>query len=226
MPIAREQVQRIAGLELNALRAAEVIGSEFDRVKIPVRGTAIHDLNGAVLFHRLPLRRGKTRMGYVDIAVNEALGEPLLAVASGAVWDERALLREGEAIARDRAKGILFDKVQFVAYSFPKIALQYLAAGVEVLMLELYTWEEVPPVGDRGRKLLEPGNFERWSLLEELPRDLQRSRAREFGRRLELWDVPVSRQIDHTIVIKEQLFNLGARIELNDTRENSLLTAR
>lgn len=219
MPLAADQVQRIAGLELNALRVAEVIGPELDRVKVPARGTPIHDLNGPVLFHRLPLRRGKAKVGYVDIAVNEAMGEPLLAVGRGAPWDERALRREGDAVAHERLKGARFDTVRFVAYSFPKIALQYLAAGTELLMLELYTWAEVPKEQDPDRKPLEPGHFERWSLLDEMPGEMQRARAREFERRLGLWDVPVTREFDPSVVYREQLIDLGITVKLNDSRE-------
>jgi hypothetical protein len=180
MPLSIDQIQRIAGFELNALRAAEVLGEEFDKVSVPPRGTPIHDLNGSVLFHRLPLRRGRTGCGYADIAVDEALAEPLLATSIGPAWDEQALVEAGTARARKARRGLKYNAVRFVAYSYPKIALQFLLDAEEALMLELQTWAEVPPAGPRDRKPFEPSNFERWSLLDEMPAELRRSRTNSF----------------------------------------------
>ena len=82
--------------ELNALHLAGTIGEEFEKVRVPAAGTPVHDINGAVLFHRLALGRGQTALGYADIAVEASLGEPLLAVSSGFIWDEKALLADAE----------------------------------------------------------------------------------------------------------------------------------
>jgi hypothetical protein len=71
MSIARDHIQRIAGFELNALRAAEVLGEQYEQVRVRSAGTRIHDLNGTPLYHRLPLARGEN-VGYVDVAVHEA----------------------------------------------------------------------------------------------------------------------------------------------------------
>jgi hypothetical protein len=214
-----EQIQRIAGLELNALRAIEVLGEEFEKVSIPSQGTPIHDINGEILFYRLPLKRGKTVSGYVDIAVNEALGEPLLATSMGITWDEKALLEVGCTMAPRGRRGLKYDDVRFVAYSFPKIALQFFLEKTEVLMLELYTWTEVPPARTQERKQLEPTNFERWSLLEEMPAEMRRARARSFAERLKAWDVPAVRRIDARIVAKDTLRVKDFVIKLVDSRE-------
>jgi len=219
MPLPAVQIQRIAGLELNGLRAAEVLGEGFEGVSVPVRGTPIYDVNGEPLFHRLPLSRGRTRVGYVDIAVHEALGEPLLATSIGAAWNEQALVEQGRANAAKGRRGLSFDAVRFVAYSFPKLALQFLKNGAEVLMLELYTWAEVPQASLAGRRALEPSNFERWSLLDELPANERRSRAAGFNRRLALWEQPSLRRLDTTKVALETLRVRDFRLKLVDTRE-------
>jgi hypothetical protein len=219
MPITTKDIQRIAGFELNALRAAEVLGEEFEKVRISRTGTPIYDLNGAMLFQRLPLTRGRTGSGYADIAVHEAMGEPLLAASTGRAWDEKALLEEGAAMARKGRRGLKYDSVRFVAYSFPKIAIQFLSEGTETLMLELYTWDEVPPASYRDRKPLEPGNFERWSLLDEMPARMRRSRERNFEKRLALWDVPVLRRIDPRVITRDRLRVRDFALQLFDTRE-------
>lgn len=219
MPLSVGQIQRIAGFELNALRATEVLGEEFEKVSIPRLGTPVHDINGAVLFYRLRLSRGRTASGYADIAVDEALGEPLLATSMGPVWDEKALLEEGTAMARKGRRALKYNTVRFVAYSYPKIALQFLLDGTEVLMLELHTWVEVPPAPSKERKPLEPSNFERWSLLDEMPRQMRRSRTLSFKKRLGLWDVPALRRIDPRLVAKNTLLIRDFAIKLFDSRE-------
>ncbi len=219
MTMPADQVQRIAGFELNALRASEVLNEEFEKVSIPRLGTPIYDLNGSILFYRLPLRRGRTASGYVDIAADEALGEPLIGTSMGQAWDEKALLEAGTAAARKGRRGLKHDAVRFVAYSFPKIALQFLLTGKEMLMLELYTWAEVPPSRPRDRKPLEPSNFERWSLLDELPKALRLSRIRSFKKRIGLWDVPALKKIDPSIVAKDTLRIREFAIKLVDSRE-------
>ena len=105
MAIAGDHIHRIAGFELNALRASETLGEEFEKLKIERRGTPVYDINGTLLFYRLALARGATPAGYADIAVNEALGEPLLATSVGVGWDEKELLQHGVAKARKGGVG-------------------------------------------------------------------------------------------------------------------------
>jgi hypothetical protein len=181
MPVSVEQIQRLAGFELNALRAAEVVGEEFEKVRVPRTGTPVYDINGTLLFYRLPLRRGRTFSGYADIAVNEALAEPLLAVTMCRTWDEKAILEEANAAVRKGRRSLEFNSIRFVAYSFPKLALQYLLDGQEVLMLEWKSWVEVPPLSSRRQP--EPSNFERWSLIDEMPAEIKQARLRGFKKR-------------------------------------------
>jgi hypothetical protein len=218
MAVPIDQIQRIAGFELNALRVTGVLGEEFEKVTLPYLGTPIYDINGSILFYRLPLGRDGAASGYADIATNEALGEPMLAASVGSAWDEKALLEVGIAMACKRRR-LKYDAVRFVAYSFPKIALQFLLAGTEVLMLELYTWVEVPPANPQERKPLEPSNFERWSLLDELPLEIRRVRARNYRKRLRLWEAPAMQRINPHIIRKD-IFQIGDfLINLVDTRE-------
>jgi len=218
MTLSVDQIQRIAGFELNALRAAEVLGEEFDEVSIPRTGTSIYDLNGALLFYRLPLKRGRTPCGYADIAADEALAEPLLGVAMSGAWDGKALLEKGLSMARKKRRGLKYDSVRFVAYSYPKLALQFSLAGKEVLMLELHTWTEVPP-RPQERKSPEPSNFERWSLLDELPGELRRTRVRGFKKRIARWESPDLRRLDPSVIRMGTLDPINIVIQLNDTQE-------
>lgn len=217
MPESVEPIQRLAGFELNVLRASQVLGKEFEKVKVPRTGTPIYDINGTLLFYRLALRRGKTFLGYADIAANEALGEPLLAVSMGVEWNERAILDEARLAARKGRRSLKFDSMRFVAYSFPKIAIQYLLDGQEVLMLEWKTWAEVPPQSPKGEPRPDP-NFERWSLIEEMPANVRRSKLRRFKKRRAIWDARELRRIDPT-TISISNFDLSKFFVITDTRE-------
>lgn len=218
MPLSTELVPWIAGLELNALRTAGVLGEDYEKLRIAKRGSPVHDLNGLALFYRIPLYRGREGAGYADIAVHEALAEPLLATAIGASWNEQAILKEGAAAARKGRRNLKYDSVRFVAYSYPKIALQFLMKGAEALMLELFSWVEVPPVRPRERKPLEPENFERFSLLEELPAAERRRRTRTFLQRIAAWDLPKLRRIDLSLISANHLREYII-IKLTDQRE-------
>ena len=219
MAIAIGPIQRVAGFELNALRAVGVLGDEFEKVRVPRSGTPIYDTNGTLLFYRLSLRRGQTHTGYADIGVNEALAEPLMAVGMGAIWDEAALVKKGVAMARKAHRGLKYNKVRFVAYSFPKIALQFLLGGTEVLMLELHSWAKVPPARTKGPKKFEPSNFERWSLLDNLPKKVHGSRVRSFKKRVGLWNVRNLQRIDPSLVLKKRLQIKDFIVKPCDTRE-------
>lgn len=219
MALSIDEIPHIAGIELSALRAAGVLGDEYEKLKIPKQGTPIHDLSGPVLFYRLPLMRGRTAAGYVDIAAEEALGEPLLATAVGGVWDEKAFIEQGTAAARKHSRRLKFDSVRFVAYSFPKIALQFRLGDAEVLLLELFTWVPVPPAKPRDRKPLEPENFERFSLLEELPAADRRRRTTSFRKRVAAWDRPEIRRRDFSLIHAENLAAAKFVIKLIDQRE-------
>jgi hypothetical protein len=218
MPLESKAVPQIAGLELNALRTAGVLGDEYEKLRIAKTGTPVHDLSGPALFHRLPLKRGSAGVGYADIAVHEALGEPLVAVAVGGPWDEKAIIEQGMAAARKGRRGLKYDSVRFVAYSFPKIGLQFLNKENEVLLLELFSWAEVPPAPRRERKPLEPENFERFSLLGELPKDDLRKREAAFRDRLKEWDRKEFRRLDLSVIRGDLLAKI-LKIKLLDQRE-------
>lgn len=76
----------------------------------------------------------------------EVLAEPLLGVTMGESWDERTIRAQAAAVARRTHQGLTFNEIRFVAYSCPKLALQYLQDGKEVLMLEWKSWLKVPPL--------------------------------------------------------------------------------
>jgi hypothetical protein len=221
--IGRTAVRRLAGLELNALLHAGGLPVEaFEGTRVASAGTPVHDINGELLLHRAPIARGREGVGYVDVAAHAAFGDVVIAVSHGAAWDAQALLRTAAREAKRHLKGARHDDVRFVAYSFPKIAVQFLAEGRELVMLELHTWRPVPPAR-RSAKVSPPSNFERWSFLDRMPAARVRKRTEQLRARLEHWEkrAPTRRfkpeQLD--VAAFRRAFGLSTRALLADTRE-------
>jgi hypothetical protein len=220
MPLSSELIPRIAVLELSAMLTAGVLGADYEKAKVDRKGTPVHDLSGPVLFQRLSIARGKVSSGHVDVAVDEAFGEPLLGTSMGQPWDADVLVEQGTAAARKVERKLKFDDVRFVAYSFPKIALQFLLEEREVLMLELHTWMPVPPRNANQRSDVPPGNFERFSLLDSLTDAERKSRTAAFRKRVRAWQSGKTGGLKVSSVISAAaLASVNFKIRLINQRE-------
>lgn len=221
-----EQVTRLAGLELNALRYLGILpGEVFDGTRVPAKGTPIYDVNGEILFYRITLNSNAGQMAYADMAADTRLGAPLLAVSYGQQWDEKAIIKEATNWFQQKIGDKEFDEIRFVAFSFPKIALQFLNDDKEVAMLEWKSWEKVPKTTARdlkARKKLQPGNFERWSMLDETPKKEQQKNSKNFTDRQTVWDQVVDteeiRRRDTNLVHVDTLDTTITTIPLVDSR--------
>lgn len=204
MPVfERRDMRALGAIELNLLNLSDGFAEGLDGTRVG-EGTPIFDLNGAELFMRIPLGEG-SRM-YVDIASNPAMGGVVLGVSQGLEWDERKFLELAQAaVGEDIARGS--DQVRFVAYSFPKVAVQFNADGKELTLVELLTWAPVPPARPRRQEM--PGNFERWSFLDDHPgeKSLTNRRARFAKRVRELESLPVIGD-DPYLIDRSQLVKL------------------
>jgi hypothetical protein len=169
----------VAAGQASMLLGAGALPAELAGAKVERRGTPVHDLNGTVLFRRCALRNRQTA-GYLDVGSDPAIGAPLVAVAPAADWSPRSLLEEATAALRKGAgRRAKFDEARFVAYSFPKLAVQFLLEGQEVALLELHTWEPVPPARYRDKDE-PPADFDRWSYLDEMPTKVRATRVRRY----------------------------------------------
>jgi hypothetical protein len=180
---------RPAIVQLNGLQLAGALGLQFENVAIEAPGTPVFDVNGAVLFHRVALNRSGVPIGYVDVASQPALGEPVLAIGVGAGWSASDTLRAARDIAMQRHAFSAEAEARLVAYSFPKLAVE-LRDEDESLMLEVGSWEPVPDRADREQGQ-PPGNFERWSMLDEMDPDLaghNRERLERTAEELDAFD--------------------------------------
>jgi hypothetical protein len=205
--ISKEQ-QLVTWAELNHLRALDILPEAFEKAAIDTAGaTAVYDVNGALLLWRVPLSRGRTASGYVDMAAHPALGEPLVAVAAGATWDADALVKAGTKAARALGlKEVDRAEARLVAYSFPKLALQFLIGKDEIAMLELHTWTPVPALARSPNRYEPPGHFERWSFLEEIPDEERAERTARFAARLGRWRKAFTQAPRDLAIVDSRLF--------------------
>lgn len=222
--IKHSDVLRIGGLELNLLNYSRVLPrAQFEGAHLET-GTPIFDVNGELLFYRIPILGATgSRAGYADVAAHTVFGAPLLAVAPAAVWDEQSLVGEAREALMRRRRGskasVPYDEIRFVAYSYPKIAVAFSYKGKEVSMLELKSWMEVPPSSLKERKPMEPGNFERWSLIDEMPQDRKRENQQRFAERLEHLRGSELRDLDTSVISATRLTSRISVIRLTDTEE-------
>src|SRR5579859_4027564 len=149
--------------------------------RIAARPTAVYDLNGELLFWRAAIVGAAD--SYVDIAAHPALGGPLVSVSRGVAWTPDDLVAEARrSLPKRLATGV--DATRFVAYSYPKVAVQFLRDGAEVALVELFTNARVPEQRQRDEDE-PPGNFERWSYLDELPSRRRRANERRHALQIE-----------------------------------------
>ncbi len=183
----RDDNHRIrVAVELNALHSTGVFGDALEGSRIGT-GTPIYDLNPAhadPLYERIPLIGGSVP-AYADMALNPAMGAVLMAVSHGIAWDAPKLLRRAErAAARHLAPGSWDpEATRFVAYSYPKLAVQFSAKGKELALLELFSWQPVPPLRERARNEM-PTLFDRWSYLDQQPAQRLAAKRRAFNSRV------------------------------------------
>lgn len=162
-------------LELNALHASGAFGDALEGAHIGT-GTPIYDLHGKQLYERIPLT-GESVDGYADVAVDPAMGAVLMAVSDGFDWNQRDLLAKAERAVSEHLAPGSWDPgaTQFVAYSYPKLAVKFSRDGKELALLELFSWRPVPPErqpapNDMASALpFQPTYFERWSFLDRPP---------------------------------------------------------
>lgn len=217
--LRKRQTQELAFLELSALRVADVLPRSFDRARIARAGTIIYDISGEPLFRRLPLTKSRGKIGYADVAMNPVMAAPMVGVSSGFGW-HAAEIREQAAAAASRRR-IRFDSMRFVAYSFPKIAMQFLSRGQEVGMLELFSWEPVPELHEES-DFRDPGNFDRWSYVaatrEEAPR-----RTQQFEDRMALWQEAIGTRRMQTLDTSRVSAVALERLEMRPQFESRVL---
>jgi hypothetical protein len=189
MPQKRMDPARLAWIELSHLQAIGALPAALASTLVAADdATLVFDVDGEELFRRMPLRTRRAMAGYADIATHPAVGEPLIAMAEGAGWNEDELRAAGRRAAHALGVSDADElEVRFVAYSFPKLALQLLRDGREVALLELHSWQPVPPNRREVEVYEPPSNFERWSFLDEMPEDERRRRVERYDAREEVW---------------------------------------
>lgn len=185
-------IQRLAWTGLAYSRYLGLLPEQYEGASLPDDPTPVYDVNGELLFYRALFVAEDGSSGYGDIAANPALGDLLLAIAPNAPWRADEIEQASRAALRDR-----YDirpealEMRFVAFSYPKLAAQFLDDGKEVAMLELFSWEPVPEVVTGGPALELPYGFDRWSMLDTMTTGAAREKSANFKEQLERGDAIV-----------------------------------
>lgn len=217
MQLNDTQLVRIAGFELNALNFARVLPVSLEGTRIEDAGTIIYDESGEPLFRRLPLERQRVTVGHADVAMGDIFSEPLLAIHFDSRWSESSLLRRAILALHQQLPDARFDETRFVAYSYPKLAVQFLLQKREVAMLELYSWIKIPP--SRGANAKGEYGLERRSLIRETPDETRRSNAESFAKRIKHWDSANFREVEPRQISINTFKLLDPKLKLAETRE-------
>jgi hypothetical protein len=223
--LTHSDVACIASLELNLLNYSKALPKTALQGSVLETGTPIYDINGEILFYRFPLSRDGSPAGYADAAANSIFGAPLLAVSPSAVWDEQAVVEAAReallAHAREKPPFHDYDEIRIVAYSYPKIAVQFLHEKKEVAMLECYTWINVPHTHPKtaAHKPLEKLHFERWSLIDGLPQETAEQNHKKFEERIALGGQPEFSGLTRNLVSIGDITPLPVPIMFSDTWE-------
>lgn len=204
--LIHSDVARIASFELNLLNYSKALPKAALEGAALEAGTPIYDTNGEILFYRFPLSQNGCPAGYADVAAHSIFGAPLLAVSPSSVWDEQAIVEAAReaflAHAREKPPFHDYDEIRIVAYSYPKIAVQFLHEKKEVAMLECYTWINVPHAHAKtaAHKPLEVSHFERWSLIDGLPPEVAEQNHKKFEARIALGGQPEFSGLDQRLI--------------------------
>jgi len=185
------ETQSLFWAELCLLRASGIISDRFEGAKLSNRPTPVYDTTGEVLFYRQSIKNGKTNHAFADLSHSDAFAEPVIAISTDGIWDENNLLKQAMDHARqyyDIPKNEL--EMRFVAYSYPKVGVQFLKEGKERLMLDLFTWEKISSKDTKTETI----GLTRFSYLRSVDEKLRKSNASALKERNRFWEAQFKEQ--------------------------------
>jgi Peptidase_C39 like family len=180
--IDKKSVMRLAGLEANALFKAGTLPANFKGSRIRQPSTPIRDTDGEELFYRVPLENTKRQKVFLDIAANPIFGSTILAYHMQMDWNPQEIIQQADAATRKRNRDLSYDRAELVAFSYPKIAVQFLKGDKEAELVELYSWNRVP-----AEEESKDPYFSRKSIKKIIPIDAQRKNETQFNNRIQQW---------------------------------------
>lgn len=133
----------IAGFEMNARLYSALLDFEgLTGCRFVPNGVPIFDLDGQLLFFRVPLYRGNQSIGYADIGADSLFSAPLFGYGLGIPWDPQSLVKEARTaltavLSPGDSVAVQDSPFQFVDYSHPYIGLRFTAVQPEDELVDL-----------------------------------------------------------------------------------------
>ena len=181
-------LKNAAVLELSLLHWAGLLGLDLEGAVLKSeQACGIYD-NKRLLWSRVPLQKGFNLFGFADVAENGSLGGIVFRVGTGF---DCSLVSNFVKAAIARLPPQVAAKVtgwRIEAYSFPKLAIQFInSEGEDLEMFEVVTLARVPST-------LTASAFERGrsSFLDQIKPEQASFNNRMYSKRLELWTSIVS----------------------------------
>lgn len=180
-----------AALEINFLLYVDLLPATYEGLEIGGDDRLLPDVSGNIILKRRRLLRNGMTEGFLDVAVDAAVGSVLVHVGEygppSSVYGGLEWLGIDALVAAVRAKrpelGDISDREpRIVMYSFPKLGLEY-RANHGRSMLDLGSWVTVPPLDEsiEGRLL----GF--WPFLENIDSAMRGRNEEKFRARNVFW---------------------------------------
>lgn len=182
-------IRRVFWAELCLLRASDILPETYEGGRLTNVYSSIYDLNGEILFYRVGIESTDGQAGFADISLNPAFADPVLATAEDARWEPEKLISEAFQHAQKYIdKPVASVEIRFVAYSHPKLAIEFLVEGESLVMLELFSWHPI----DRREQKDQDGKKElglmAFSYADAVADDVKEKNQAILKERQQLWE--------------------------------------
>jgi hypothetical protein len=185
---------RLAVNEIAVMVLADVLSPEvFNHGRLMTSPTLVYDLNREVLFYRFALVKNHENFGYVDMAASAAFTNPLLSVTYGQSWKPFELIKKASQFVKD--KGVKSEDARFVAFSYPRLAVQFLLSGGETITVDGVSGNEIHLDSSFAISDLNNGDIAQ-SYLDSITSTRKKQNASLFNQHLEAWKKALSPNID------------------------------
>ena len=180
-----------AMLELNLLRWLEILPADpFEGTTLGA-GVPVCDDTGVELYLHTPIKKDYLTVGFANVATNDILGSVILKVGEGWAAREPDLRAKARNFLRLWSKETWsedFDgSLCLLSYSYPKLAIRVMGPDGEEHTAFEWGSDARVPLRRKHNLRMPPSYFERWSVVEATPPNIQVENKTRHKSRIEFW---------------------------------------